>query len=306
MSRASPAIKALEDKPLVGVVLTICAVACFSCLDAVAKYLVLSDIPALQVALMRYLVAFVLVLIVFLPKHGRQLYHTKNLKLELLRGAMLVVATTSNFLALRYLPLTVTAAIIFSAPLLITTLSAVLLAEKVGWRRWAAILVGFVGVVIIINPGGVSFHWAMVLSLATVVGHSLYIILSRRLAGVDSVHSQQFFAMGVAVVFVVPIAVPFWVWPQNPWFWLLFLALGVFGFVGHLLLTTALRFASASTLAPFSYPQIIFMAALSWLVFSQPPNVTFFIGTPIVVISGLYIWFRERRLAIKRSVVPTA
>lgn len=305
MSRPVSAIKAVEDNPIVGVGLMICAVACFSGLDAMAKYLVVSDVPALQVVLMRYLAAFVLVLGAFLPTHGRQLFHTRNLKMELLRGAMLLLTTVTNFVALRYLPLTMTATFIFSAPLLITALSVPLLGEKVGWRRWVAVFVGFIGVVIVINPGGMSFHWAMLVSLSSVLGLAFYSILSRKLAGVDSVHSQQFYATGVAVVCVIPMAIPYWVWPESAMVWVGFGALGVLAFVGHILLTTAFRFASASTLAPFSYPQIIFMSLLSWLVFAQPPGLSFYAGVPLVVASGLYIWMRERRLANKRAVVPT-
>jgi drug/metabolite transporter (DMT)-like permease len=304
MPRQAPIIKPVEDRPLVGISFVVLAVACFSGLDTVAKYLAVTGTPVLQVVLMRFLMAFVLVLVVFLPQHGTQLFYTRNPKLELARALMLLLTSSFNFMALRYLPLTVTAAISFSAPLLITALSIPLLRERVGWRRWVAIFVGFVGVLIVVRPGGTGFHWAMLLSIAATFAFAFLSIINRSLAGVDSVHTQQFYSMGVAVIFLTPVAIPIWIWPDDMWVWFWFLAMGVLAFVGHLLMTAAFRYASASTLAPFNYPQIIFMSVLSWLIFSQPPDIAIYVGAPLVVGSGLYVWFRERRLSLERAMTP--
>jgi drug/metabolite transporter (DMT)-like permease len=117
------------------------------------------------------------------------------------------------------------------------------------------------------------------------------------MAGRDSAATQQFYVGLFASVILAPIAIPFWVWPSDPSVWVAFFTVGLFGFVGHQLVAVSHAFAPASVLAPFSYFQIIFMAGASWLLFNQPPDIWLYIGAPIVMGSGLYIWLRERALA---------
>lgn len=303
MPRQAPVIKPLEDRVFMGVGMVVLAVACFAVLDTLAKYLAISGIGAFQVTFMRYFVALILVLAVFAPRYGTELYYTRNLKLEIVRALVLLASTLFNFTAVRYLPLTVTGAIIFMVPLIVTALSVPILGEKVGLRRWIAILVGFAGALIIIRPGGSAFHWAMFLSMGAAITYATYHIFNRKLAGVDSLHTQQFYLCLVASICVLPLALTNWVWPQSVDIWIMLVGTAVMGFVGHLLLVGANRFAEASTLAPFAYPQIIFMSVLSWLVFSQPPDRSIFIGAPLVIGSGLYIWLRERRLALKTTAL---
>jgi drug/metabolite transporter (DMT)-like permease len=117
------------------------------------------------------------------------------------------------------------------------------------------------------------------------------------MAGRDSAATQQFYVGLFATVLLLPLAVPFWTWPTEPSVWVAFFMVGLLGFLGHQLITVASGFAPASVLAPFSYLQILFMAASSWLLFNQPPDIWLYIGAPIVIASGLYIWLRERALA---------
>ncbi len=125
-----------------------------------------------------------------------------------------------------------------------------------------------------------------------------FLITTRKLAGVDGVSTQQFYSALVATGCLIPfVALGGWVWPSDPATWFAFVMIGVAALVGHQLLTTAYRYAPASVLAPFSYVQIVFLTVSSWLVFNQPPDMWFFIGLPIVVGSGLYIWLRERQLS---------
>jgi drug/metabolite transporter (DMT)-like permease len=169
----------------------------------------------------------------------------------------------------------------------------------VGWRRWLAILVGFAGVLIIVQPGTEAFHPAVILSLITAVFSALYNLLTRKLAGVDSTTTQQFYAAAVATICIAPFSLGGWTWPHDVVGWSAFIGIGVAALIGHLFITTAHRYAPASVLAPFGYLQIIFMTASSWLIFNQPPTMWLFIGAPIVIGSGLYIWLRERQLAKK-------
>jgi drug/metabolite transporter (DMT)-like permease len=135
----------------------------------------------------------------------------------------------------------------------------------------------------------------------------LYFVTTRRLAGIDSAATQQFYAGLVATVCLAPFGLSSgWVWPHRPLDWFFFALIGFAAFAGHLIFSTALRFARASLLAPFAYLQIIFMTLSSWLIFSEPPDVWIYVGAPVVVASGLYIWLRERRLQLQTSLQPVA
>lgn len=294
MTSPSSLPRPIEDRRFFGISLFLVGVALFACLDASAKYLVVAGIPAFQVAFVRHLVTLILVVGLFAPRYGRALFRSNNLKLELVRGLCVAVGTVLHFASLKYLPLTVSGSILFTMPLIVTALSVPLLGERVGWRRWIAILVGFTGVLIVIRPGGMSFHPAVFLTMTTAVLFSIFNILNRKLAGVDSVHTLQFYASLVCVICLAPGAATQWVWPDNNAIWLVFGVMGLFGTVGHFLATAAHRFAGASTLAPYMYPQIIFMALLSWLLFNQPPDIYMVAGALVVIGAGLYIWTRER------------
>lgn len=300
MASPQTLVPPIEDRRLLGIGLLLAGVGLFSCLDATAKYLVLAGYPPFQVAFVRHLVTLVIVLGVFVPREGRALFVTKNIKLEIARGLCMGLGTTLNFASLQYLSLSVTGSILFSMPLIVTALSVVFLGEKVGWRRWVAVFVGFVGVLIVVRPGGATFHPAVFLSLTTAVIFSVFNILNRKLAGVDSVHSQQFFAALICVTCLAPGAVTQWVWPQTMSSVWLFVAMGCFGTLGHFLATAAHRYAPASTLAPFFYPQLIFFSGMSWLIFDQPPDIYVVVGALVVVGAGLYIWMRERDAAVEK------
>lgn len=297
-------IKPKEDRRLLGILMVIISLICFTGIDSAAKWLMIEGMDVSQAVFLRYGVHLVLLLAFLLPLLGKDLFATKRLGQELSRGFMLFISTVLNFVAVSYLPLTVTSAIFFSLPLVLCALSVPFLGEHVGYRRWLAVLVGFVGVLIIVHPGAESFHWATMLSLGSVMAVAFYNIFNRKLAGVDSVYTQQFYAAAVATLCVTPFAMGSlsegnWILPASFWSWVAFFAMGVFGGIGHLLLTTAHRFAGASTLAPFVYVQIIFMALSSWLIFAQPPDIWIWVGAPIVLASGLYIWERERKRAQK-------
>jgi drug/metabolite transporter (DMT)-like permease len=291
------ALKPLEDRRLFGIGLMLAGYFCYTVIDSFAKLLSASGLPTMEVVFVRYLGQFVLVLAIFLPREGRALVTTRSWKLEVARGLCLLGSTIFNFIAITFLPLTVTSAISFAMPLILCALSIPLLGETVGWRRWLAIAVGFIGVLVIVRPGTEAFQPAVILSLITAVFSALYNLLTRKLAGVDTTTTQQFFAAGVATLCIAPFSLGGWSWPQEFVGWFAFAGIGVAALIGHLLVTTAHRYAPASVLAPFGYLQIIFMTGSSWLVFNQPPDVWIFAGAPIVMASGLYIWLRERQLS---------
>jgi len=299
----STTIAPIEERRLLGIGLVLAAYFLFVCLDSSAKWLGLIGLPALQVMFVRYAVHLGLAAAINLPRKGLALLQTNNVWLEMFRAAALVGSTLCNFTAVRYLPLTVTGAIGFTVPLIVTALSVLFLQEKVGWRRWTAIGVGFLGVLIIVRPGSEVFHPATLLSLGGAVSYASYAMLTRRLAGVDSAGTQQFYGAALPTLVLAPFAIASWVWPTNPIDWTVLALIGVIGFSGHQFITVASRFAPASALAPFGYVQILFFTLASWLIFNQPPDIWLFVGAPIVMASGLYIWLRERELARPASPV---
>jgi drug/metabolite transporter (DMT)-like permease len=292
-------VRPIEERRLLGIALALCGYVCFTIVDSCAKWLAQnSGLPATQVIFVRYAGQLLLVCAVFFPTRGTVMLVTRNLRLEVVRGIALMASTIANFTAILYLPLTVTASIMFTVPLMVSALSIPFLGETVGWRRWLAIVVGFIGVLVVVQPGTSAFHPAVLLSLAGSFCSAVYFMLTRKLAGVDSVTTQQFYAGFVATVCLVPLLIwGGWAWPADPVGWGAFVVIGAFALIGHQLITTAHRFAPASVIAPFGYVQIVSMTASSWLVFNQPPSVWIYVGAPIVIASGLYIWLRERQLS---------
>ncbi len=295
-------IRPREDKRLLGISMFLGALVAFTGIDSSAKWILNDGFSVGQAVFMRYGVHLALIVGILLPLLGKNLVRTKRPGLEVLRALMLLTSTGMNFAAVQYLSLSVTSAIFFTLPIILCAFSVPLLGEKVGWRRWAAIGVGFIGVLIIIRPGSATFQWATLLSLGATVALAFYNILSRKLAGVDSLYTQQFYVALAATIFVMPFAIgPFaaqpWVLPTSSWSWVALFGMGMFGAVGHWLLTEAHRYAGASTLAPFVYGVIIPMTLSSWLIFGQLPDVWIWVGAPIVLGSGLYIWVRERNRA---------
>lgn len=289
-------IRAREERPQFAIALMLMALVCFTGIDSSAKWLVEAGLPVGEIVFVRYAAHLLMVLAIFGANHQESLWKMKSPGLTLLRGVMLLVSTGANFIALQYLPLTTTSAIFFIAPLLITALGAIFLAERVGPRRWTAIAIGLCGVLLVTRPWGGGFHWAMLVALALPFAQAVYSIATRHLSGVESANTMQFWAALIPVAMIAPFAFGEWTWPADFWSWAAFLAIGVFGWGGHQIFTVALRYADVSTVAPISYVQMLFMVLSSWLIFHQPPDSWTIAGAAVIVMSGLYVWLRERRL----------
>ncbi len=291
---ATPAT--VVDRRSYGIGILLFAQFFFTGLDSCAKWMAISAIPTSEIIFIRYAVHVALAVALFLPLQGRNLFRTGNWRLELYRGMCLLGITFFNFFAMQFLPLTVTGAVFYTSPLFITLLSGPLLGETVGWRRWAAVILGFIGVLIIVRPGTEAFHPASILCLMGAMCAALFAIITRKLAGVDTAATQQVYSGVFALVFVTPFAIAEWQWPSTGATWFAFCAAGIFGMLAHLLNAVALRYASPAVLAPFSYTGFLLLAVSSWLTFGQPPDAYFYAGSPLIIASGLYIWLRERRL----------
>ncbi len=161
-------------------------------------------------------------------------------------------------------------------------------------RRFVAVVVGFFGVLVIVQPWGAQFHWAVFLSIGALCCAATYFVLTRLLAGTDNSSTSQLWSNGVATACLAPIALQDWIWPDDPLNMGILLFIGVLGGTSHILATLAYRFAPASVVAPVTYVQVIYATAVGLLVFGTLPTVWTALGTAIIIGSGIYIWQRER------------
>jgi drug/metabolite transporter (DMT)-like permease len=285
---------------LIGIALMCGAVACFSCLDTTAKYLN-TRMETLEVVWARYTGAFVLAFIISNPLSRPDLMRTTRPGLQIVRSALLLFSTILGFFALRFLRLDQNMTILFSTPFFVAVLSGPFLGEWVGWRRWTAIGVGFLGVLVVIRPGLGGIHPAALLSMCGAVLYALYNISTRLLARTDSTQTTLFYSNLVGALALLPILPAVWTTPRDPLVILLMVTIGAFGSLGHYLLIVAIRLAPPMILSPFIYTQLVWSIALGYLVFGDRPDHWTLIGSAIVVSSGLYILYREQKVAAERT-----
>ncbi len=268
----------------------------FAFLDTTAKWLGRS-LPAFQITYLRYLGALAIAAFLFNPLTTRDAWTTRRPLLQAVRGLILFGSTLFNFIAVRHLQLSETMAIAFAAPLLVAALSGPMLGEWIGPKRWAAILVGFSGVLVVTRPGMAAFDPNALWCLAAAVCYAFYAITTRRLTGIDSPASMLIISALVPVVLMTPVMPFVWVAPPTAFHWLLIATLGVYGAVGHFFLIRAYANAPAPIAAPFTYTQLVWMIALGWLVFGDVPGANVMIGAGIVAASGIYLILSDRARA---------
>ncbi|MEL6482769.1 MAG: DMT family transporter [Pseudomonadota bacterium] len=285
---------AVEDRKALGVGVMAVAIVFFTCIDTSAKWLILAGLPAIQVVWVRYAGHFIVSCALYLPREGMGAFRSAAPKKQLLRSIFLFGSTILNFTALKYLPITVTTTIMFAGPIVVTLLAIPMLGERVGVHRIAAVCVGFLGVLVVMQPWGVEFHPAMLLSVAALTVAALYFILTRMLAGIETNATSQLWSSGLATVCLAPVAFPVWVMPEMGIDVLVLCLIGCFGAFGHIAVTYAHRMADASLLAPVIYIQILFAAIAGILVFDSWPTLYTLGGGAIIIAAGIYIWHRER------------
>ena len=266
---------------------------CASLLDSIAKSLS-HDLPVLQVVWARYFFHLLLLLPLVLYVHRLKAFTPNRAKSQILRASFLLLSTCFYFTALSKIYMANAQALVFSAPLTITILSPFLLKEKVGIYRISAVIVGFIGMLVIINPSFDSSFINVGSFYAVLAGitYAFYILLTRLLHE-ESALITLFFT-GLIGSVVLSILMPFiWVAP-SPYQWGFMAGIGICGAIAHLFLIFAYRFADASQLSPWMYAKLLFTSIAGYLFFSEMPSSSTWLGASIIVIAGIYIWHRER------------
>jgi drug/metabolite transporter (DMT)-like permease len=273
-------------------------------MDASAKWLT-SDYHAAQIIFLTRVVNLVFAIVLALRAGGLITLATRRPWAHLVRSVIALGMIFTFTLALSAMPLPDAIAIAFAAPLFMTILSIPILGERVGPRRWTAILVGFIGVLIVVKPSDGVLQWGALLALASAALYALMLTLGRRMSTTESSHTVIFY---VAVVSLIITGVPLpWVWVTPPWEDLvLFLIVGLVSSGGGFLMTQAFRYGQVSLLAPLEYLALIWAVIFGFLFWNHVPDWSVFAGVTLLVGSGLYIAHRETRLARRRQSVPEA
>ena len=256
-------------------------------MDGFAKYLS-SDLPVLQITWARYFftVAFTLPIMFFFFR--KNLVWTDKPKLQLIRGLILLTANVCFFYSISIISLAKALTLAFIAPLIVTAFSPIFLGEKVGFRRWSAVIIGFIGSMVVIRPGFVEINLASLAALGTGVMYGFYLIITRKLSSSDN-PLLTLLLTGVVGAIIISFVMPFvWIKPTlNQWS--MMAAIGIFACVGHLFIILSLKYADASKLAPFSYFEIVTNIIIGYYFFSDFPDKWTFLGLFIIILSGIYI-----------------
>ncbi len=260
-------------------------------MDGFAKYLS-STIPVLQITWSRYFFTVVIALPVMLIFFRKNFKWTEQPKLQLIRGLLLFCANILFFYSISIISLAKALTLAFIAPLIVTVLSPIFLGEKVGIRRWLAVIVGFFGSLIVLRPGFVEINLASIAALGTGVLYGFYLIVTKKLHKSDH-PLLTLLLTGVVGAIIGSLIVPsIWVQPSIQEWYMMF-AIGFFASIGHLFLILSLKYADASKLAPFGYFEIITNIIIGYYYFNHFPDSWTFLGLFIIILSGIYILRRE-------------
>jgi len=187
-----------------------------------------------------------------------------------------------------------TTTITFSAPLIMTILSALFLHETVGWRRWTAVVIGFLGVLIVLQPSGAGLGVASIFGMGSAVTYAIFLILTRAMTRHEPVPVMILWNSGLVMIFMGIWMIPFWKTP-SPQEWMWFIAIAVTGAIGQFTTTEGFRVGEASLLAPLQYTSLIWAALFGYLVFKDVPSLTLWVGAAVIITSTLYIVLHEHR-----------
>ncbi len=280
---------AAAQRPALGIALVFLMAACFASMDSLIRHLGSLALPVLLILWARYSVQAV-AMAVWLAAKGS--FRAAHPRFQLLRGLLLLGTSAMSFFGVQLMPVAEFTAITMLTPVVVTLLAAMLLHEPVSRLRWALVLGGFGGALIVIRPGSGLFGWAVLFPLAGALCYAAFQVLTSKLSSLEHPLTTHFYTglIGMLLLSALLALGPWQVWPAlmaaPAWQWGLLLVVGILGTTGHLLLILALGLASTATLMPFVYVQIAFAAAIGWLAFGHVPDAYAWLGMGVLSACG--------------------
>ena len=287
-----------RDRSTLGILLMLLAILTFSLNDAMGKWLV-SSYSVGQVLLVRSIAAMIVLAPFILYNGWRTLFVIERPKLMVLRACLTTLEVAAFYYAVAFMPLADTVTFWMASPVYVAALSPLLLGEHVGWRRWTAIVVGFIGVLIALRPSSETLTMPALIALVGSFFFALMMISGRALRRSSDL-AMVFWPTLSAAVFGI-VTLPFVKVAPTPFDLSLLALLGIVALVAHFLTNRSLALADAATVTPYQYTLLIWAMIFGWAFFNETPRMTTFIGAALIVASGLFIFFREQQLGIKRE-----
>lgn len=272
---------------LIGPVLMALACIGFALIDMLAKYLGRAY-PVAEVLFVRYAVQAAVVGFIFVPTLKGRMLRTANLPLQLLRGGFLLGAGVCVINGLAYLPLAESTAVHFLSPIFIALLASAFLGEKAGVVDWLAVGLGFVGVLIIVRPGGSLLTWAILFPIGSALCNALYQVVTRFFRASEHPGTTNLYAALVGAGATLPFVPAVWRMPDLK-YGALFALAGAIAALSHFLVTKALEHAPAASLGPYSYTQLLWAAVFGFAIFDAAPDFLTLVGIAVIAASGLLI-----------------
>ncbi|MCC9623908.1 DMT family transporter [Thalassospira sp. MA62] len=283
-----------QSNNLPGILLMCAGVAALCINDGLAKGL-MDHYSPIQIIFLRNIIALPFAVMLALKIGGRRALRSHRVGVHFLRGMIWIIATVLFFTSIHHMGLAEATALAFVAPLFITALSAIFIA-RVGWRRWAAVCVGFAGVLVIVRPGANAFEPVALLPVATALTYAILMLSARFLDTRESMWTLLLYLSASSAILTGLMVGFFWT-PIRAEDILLFVAIALFGTLGMTMITQAFRLSEAPTVAPFDYTALIWATALGWFFWGETPDMMTFVGAAIITASGLFIIFRESKVA---------
>jgi len=293
-----------QTRPLLGIVLMLLAGACFTVLDATAKYLV-ATVPVLMVLWVRYVMQAVLSSAIMAAAGQHTITRTRHPWLQAFRGLLLLASSLMAVFSLKYMPLAEFTAVVMITPVVVSLFSVFVFGERLGPVGWGLLVASFAGTLLIVKPVGSFYGWAALFPFACTVLAATYQLVSARLGRTDPPSTTHLLSVWIAAGVATLGAPVAWSTVSDPVVWAWMGLMGLMGALGHLLLAHAYRHASALMLAPFHYATLIWAVLVGWLVFEHSPDPWAWAGIGLIVSCGL-LKTRLQAQALRRAMAPSA